>query len=99
MPTALYPEFSLAAACAAWPASDRRTETIHVAATKQIDWPQFLRVVNRHGVCGLVREGLKHGPQIPLEILGEIEQQAKTLLCSSLAMAVETDRLQRLFDE
>lgn len=100
MPPTLSPEFSLAAACAAWPPSDRRTETIHVAAAKQLDWPRFTRVVERHGVWCLVRDGLRQAkPAIPPEILGEIEEQTTSLVRSGLAMAVETVRLQRLFDE
>ena len=37
-------EFRLAAACAMWPPSDRRTEAIRAAAIGPLDWSRFLRV-------------------------------------------------------
>ena len=42
------PAFRLAAACARWPPSDRRTEAIHAAAGGLLDWQRFLRVARRH---------------------------------------------------
>ena len=58
MAVSFSPEFRLAAACAMWPPSDRRTEAIKAAATRPLDWTRFLRVARRHGVVGLVRDGL-----------------------------------------
>ena len=100
MPPVLSPEFSLAAACAVWPPSRRRTEVIHTAAAKPLDWARFMRVVKRHGVLGLVRDGLKHAqPDIPAEIAREIDEQAVLIVRNTLAMAAEAVRLQRLFDD
>ena len=100
MPPVLSPEFSLAAACAVWPPSRRRTEVIHTAAAKPLDWARFMRVVKRHGVLGLVRDGLKHAqPDIPAEIAREIDEQAVLMVRNTLAMAAEAVRLQRLFDD
>ena len=92
-------ESSLAAACATWPPSDCRTETIRAAAAKALDWTLFLRVVERHGVWGFVHEGLNRvKPNIPPEIMREIDAKAASLVRNSLAMAAEAIRLQRLFD-
>jgi Uncharacterised nucleotidyltransferase len=100
MARSLSPEFLLAAACARWPASNRRTEAIRAEATRVIDWAQFLRVARRHGVVGLVHDGLKRAqPDIPPQIAQEIRLQATTLVSESLAMAAEAARLQRLFDD
>ena len=52
------PEFQLAAACAMWPPSDRRTEAIRARVTGPLDWHLFMRVVRRHRVVGLVHDGL-----------------------------------------
>ena len=96
----LSPEFLLAAACAMWPPSDRRTEAICAAAAGPLDWARFLRVVSRHRVLGLVHDGLNRArPDVPPEIAREISAQATTLLGESLAMAAEAVRLQRLFDD
>jgi hypothetical protein len=94
------PELRLAATCAIWPPSDRRTEAIHAAAGGPIDWPRFLRVVRRHGVVGLVHDALTRArPDVPSEIAREIGVQAATLVHDNLVMAGEALRLQRLFDD
>jgi Uncharacterised nucleotidyltransferase len=94
------PEFRLAAACAMWPPSDRRTDAIRTAAAKPLDWHRFLRVARRHQVIGLVHEGLRPvRPSMPPEIVCEIGAQAATLACENLAMAREALRLQHLFDD
>jgi len=100
MVPSLSPEFSLAAACAMWPPSDRRTEAIRIAATGPLDWARFLRVVRRHHVLGLVHDGLTRAqPEVPPEIVRQIGAQAATLVHENLAMAGEAVRLQRLFDD
>ena len=94
------PEFRLAAACAMWPPSDRRTEAIRAAAAGPLDWPRFLRVAQRHRVLGLAHQGLTGARlAVPPEIRREIGAQAATLVRENLAMAAEALRLQRLFDE
>src|SRR5262249_7327997 len=94
------PEFRLVAACARWPPSDRRTEAVRTAAAGPIDWPRVLRVARRHQVIGLVHEGLTRvQPDVPLDIAGEIGAQAAMLVRENLAIARESLRLQRLFDD
>jgi Uncharacterised nucleotidyltransferase len=94
------PEFRLAAACAMWPPSDRRTHAIEAAAVGPLDWARFLRVAQRHRVLGLAHQGLTEARlDVPPEIRREIGFRAATLVCENLAMAAEALRLQRLFDE
>jgi Uncharacterised nucleotidyltransferase len=83
-----------------WPPSDRRTDAIRTAAAKPLDWPRFLRVARRHQVIGLVHEGLRLvRPDVPPEIVREIDAQAAALVCENLAMAREALRVQHLFDD
>jgi hypothetical protein len=94
------PEFSLAAACAMWPPSDRRTEAIQAAAVGPLDWSRFLRVVTRHQIHGLVNDGLRRAQVAAApEIKREISTQAETLVRESLIMAAEAVRLQDLLDK
>ena len=92
------PEFRLAAACAMWPPSDRRTQAVRSAAVAPIDWPRFLRVVRRHQLIGLVHEALAT-VQVPSEIAREISAQAAAIVREDLNIARESLRIQRLFDE
>jgi hypothetical protein len=93
-------EFQLAAACAMWPPSDRRTETIRAAAAGPLDWPCFLRVARRHRVLGLVHDGLTRAtPEVPPAIAREISALAAEQVHQNLARAAEALRLQRLFNE
>ena len=95
-----FPEFQLAAACAMWPPTDRRTETILAAAAGPLDWPRFLRLAKRHRVLGLVHDGLTRAtPNVPPAIVREITTQTAQQVRQNLAMAAEALRLQRLFEE
>jgi Uncharacterised nucleotidyltransferase len=97
---ALSPNFRLAAACAIWPPSDRRSDAIRAAASEVHDWPRFLRVARRHRVVGLVHDGLTRArPAVPPAIASEIGAASKQMIYESLAMADEALRLQRLFNE
>ena len=100
MAPSLSPEFLLAAACARWPPSERRTDAIRTAATGPLDWARFLRVIRKHRVLGLVHDELMQArPQVPPEIVREIGAEVTTLVRLNLAMAGEAVRLQRLFDD
>jgi Uncharacterised nucleotidyltransferase len=95
------PEFRLAAACAMWPPSRRRTEAINAAAVSgPLDWSRFMRLATRQRVIGLAHEGLTRArPDVPPEFVREIGAQATTLVRQNLVMAAEALRLQRLFNE
>ena len=96
----LSPEFRLATACAIWPPSDRRTEAIHNATARPLDWSRFLRAADRHQIIGLVHHGLTHArPDVPTAILRDIEKKAMALIRENLEMARESLRLQSLFDD
>jgi hypothetical protein len=83
-----------------WPRSDRRAQAIRTATTQSLDWSRFLRVANRHQMIGLIRDGLTQvRVDLPPEIVGQINNTAATLVRENLAMARESLRLQRLFDE
>jgi hypothetical protein len=100
MARSLSAEFWLAAACAMWPPSDRRTGAIRAAASGPLDWPRFLRVALRHRVLGLAHQGLTEARlAVPPEIRREIGARAAAMVRENLAMAEEALRLQRLFDE
>jgi hypothetical protein len=82
-----------------WPPSERRIQAIRTAAAGPLDWSRFLRVAQRHQVIGLIHEGLRNvRSDIPPQIVGEIDAQAAALVRNNLAMAAESLRLQRLFD-
>src|SRR5262245_43322461 len=100
MTPAMSPEFRVAAACAMWPPSHRRREAVRTAATGPLDWPRFVRVARRHQVIALVHDGLRRAAtDVPPEIAWEIGEQAETLVRENLALACESLRLQRLFDD
>jgi hypothetical protein len=94
------PEFRLAAACAMWPPSDRRTRIIRNAAAGPLHWPRILGIARRHQVIGLVYDGLTRvQPYVPPEVLRETGAQAAKLVRQNLEIARESLRLQSLFDE
>src|SRR5262249_8321331 len=79
--------------------SDRRTETIRLAAAGPLDWSSFLRVVRRHQITVLAHQGLALvRPNLPPGIAREIGTQAAIAVRENLASAAEAVRLQCLFD-
>jgi len=83
-----------------WPPTDRRTEAIRTATAQPLDWSRFLRLANRQQVIGLIHHGLAQvRPDVPPEIIREIETKAAALVRENLEMARESLRLQRLFDD
>lgn len=93
------PPFALAVACCRWPPGESRNARIRAAAALVTDWNQFLRVVARHRVAGLVHDGLTAAqPSVPGEILTKLRFAAvQTALANSAAVAMMA-RLQSLFD-
>ena len=100
MVSRLSPEFRLAAACAMWPPSDRRSEAIRTAAAGPLHWPRFLGVVERHRIIGLVHDGLTRArAEVPSEVIREIEAKAAIAVRENLVRAAEALRLQRIFEK
>src|SRR3974390_2741562 len=94
------PEFRLLAACAMWPNSEWRTEAIRDAAREQIDWCQVVALARRHQVTGLFNDGLSYAESyVPTEIAKKVGVLAATEVRENLAIARETVRLQRIFDD
>ena len=100
MVRSLSPEFRLCAACAMWPPSDHRTETICAVAAGPLDWSRFFRMAKRHRVLGLALDGLKRAQlDVPPDAAKEFGTHAENLLRKYLALAAEALRLQRLFEK
>jgi Uncharacterised nucleotidyltransferase len=93
------PEFALARACCRWPPSPERTEAIRTAAARVTDWDRFLRVVDCHRIAGLVHHALMSpGIDVPSLVNDGLALRAGQIARQNLAMAVESARLQEVFD-
>jgi hypothetical protein len=98
-PTKLPDEFVLVAACCRWPPSSARDRAVATAAANNTDWDLVLRLAIRHRVEGLVRAALTDaGAHMPPAIAKALTARAQRIAARSLATAVETVRLQALFD-
>jgi Uncharacterised nucleotidyltransferase len=94
------PEFYVVAACCIWPNGTRRREAIRAAASGAIDWACLLRITARHGVWGLVADGLQGaGISPPTEVSREIYDRVHASARSNLVMAAESLKLARLLEE
>ncbi len=97
--TRLADEFALLAACCRWPPSRAREREVAAAAAKSIDWDLVLRLAIRHRVEGLVHAALTDaGTQMPAAVSQALTVRAQRIAARSLATAVESVRLQVLFD-
>lgn len=82
-----------------WPPSDYRAQAIQSASGSAIDWPRFMRVVNRQRVAGLVHSALASSQvQIPAPIADELALRAQQIARQNLQSAAESVHLQRVFD-
>ncbi|HEY0303237.1 MAG TPA: nucleotidyltransferase family protein, partial [Rhizomicrobium sp.] len=92
-------EFLLAAACCIWPPSERRVATIRSAAAQPVDWQNFLQVVARQRIAGLVHEGLRSADVAPPETAKDsLATDAGKISRDALKLASEALRLQAAFD-
>lgn len=93
-------ELVLVAACCRWPPSPARDQAVVTAAAKITDWDRLLRLAIRHRVEGLVYAALAAvGTHLPSAVSQALSLRAKRIAARSLATAVESVRLQGLFDE
>lgn len=89
-------EFILAAACAAWPRSEHRADTIRRGAAEVGDWGRFYRVVLRHRIAGLAYDGMTAARiALPSDVVAALRAEAGALARQSLVMAAEATRLHR----
>jgi Uncharacterised nucleotidyltransferase len=94
------PEFLLAAACCRWPPSPSRTAAVRDAAARVTDWNEFLRLVNRQRIPGLVQEALSvPGIELPPPVAQKLTSQAEGITRQNLNFTAETLRLQSTFEE
>jgi hypothetical protein len=92
-------EFLLTAACCRWPPSPERDETVRAAASQDIDWSRFLRIVRRQRVEGLVSDALTSaGVSAPANVVALLDGEAHAIARQNLAFAAESLRLKRLFE-
>lgn len=100
MSSAISPELALLAACCRWPPSPSREAAVREAAAPAIDWSRFERVVTRHRVAALARDGLRRAAvPLPAEVEQRLAKHAATAARTALSMAQETLRLQKEFDD
>lgn len=91
-------EFLLVAACCRWPPSKSRDDAIGAAADP-IDWDNFLRVVKRQRVAGLVHNALLSAAiGIPAPVALQIASDAMRILRRNLILASETIWLCNVLD-
>jgi hypothetical protein len=91
-----YAELDLAIACCRWPRSPARDGAIRDAAARVTEWERFERVVARHRIAPLVRDGLScAGIEPPPSIDKRLSKRAADRAIDSLVMARESVRLQR----
>jgi hypothetical protein len=87
-------EFALAAACAIWPRSERRVDSVRRAAAGVSDWDRFVRVVMRQRVQGLAYDGIVSARvEPPPRILETLRAEAQFVARQNLAMTAEAIRL------
>ncbi|MEI9889036.1 MAG: nucleotidyltransferase family protein [Rhizomicrobium sp.] len=92
-------EFLLVAACCRWPPSERRNAAIRSSASQPIDWANFVRVVERQRVAGLVHDGLQSsGVEPPPTVKAHLAAEAGEVARQCLKLASEALLLQAAFD-
>jgi hypothetical protein len=94
---ALAPEFFLAAACCRWPPSEARNAAVRSTAASVTDWNQFLWLVRRQRVAGLVHDALLlAGIDSPSATAKKLGAWAARITRRNSVLAAETVRLQRV---
>lgn len=97
--TGLPAEFVLVAACCRWPPSPARNAAVAAAAATITDWDRLLRMAIRHRVKGLVHAALADADvKLPPAFSQSLALRAQRIAARNLATAVESVRLQALFD-
>jgi hypothetical protein len=92
-------ELALTTACCRWPRSPEREAAVRDAAAAVTDWNQFERLVARHRVAPLARDGLTcAGIALPPAVDARLGARAAECAMTALAMARESVRLQRAFE-
>ena len=94
------PELALGFACCRWPRSDTGDAAVRAAAGGAIDWERFAGIVARNRISALVKDALdRAGVEAPAAVAAQLSQGQSNAAFTSLALARESIRLQRAFDE
>lgn len=95
------PELKLILACLRITPNEQEAQRIKELSRTDIDWPQFLRWVDRHRVAPLVCQNIsRHGDSsVPVSVKSALKCSFESHAHDSLANASELVRLYRLFQE
>lgn len=92
-------EFKLVAACCRWPPSHSKAIEVAKWSSCSLDWDQFLLLVRRQRVEGLVHSALDAAAVgVPERIKLALAQSARSIGAQNLLYVQESARLQRLLD-
>jgi hypothetical protein len=93
-------EFALVAVCCRWPPTAEVAAEVQQRAAGALDWRLVLRIAERHRVVGLVHHAL-HGAGVscPEDVQAILKLKSASIARQNLALAAETLRLRRHFDE
>jgi hypothetical protein len=93
-------EFDLLCACAAVEIAPERAARIASAKQTELDWNEFLRLAELHGVLALVARGLsQYGAGVPTSIQQSLQQSNQTGTQRSLWFASELARILQHFEK
>ena len=96
-PADLPAEFTLVAACAAWPPCQRRDDAIRAAAAG-VDWSKVVAIAQRHRIAGLVRHSLSSAGITPSPAeAADLNARGQRIAMGELFLADETARLYAAF--
>jgi len=94
------PALRLIAAACRWPGDAARDCAVRAAAEDFGDWPELMRLIDRHRVPGLVQQALAAaGVVVPEPVRADLARAAGAVALKGMACAAETVRLQQLLDD
>jgi len=91
-------EFRLLCSVAAVELSPERVARIATAIKAGIDWKEFLRLTEHHGILPLAARNLKAAPGVPPEIVQSLDSAFETNVRRNLWFASELARIASHFD-
>jgi hypothetical protein len=88
------------AMCLCWPWNEEKLAEIEAGGEQVQDWERVVRIATRHRVMGLVYRGCQRaGVPVPADVLREQAEATAAQTRQTMAFALESVRLQRLFRE
>lgn len=96
----LSPELELAIACCRFPPDVATSDAIAAALAKPLNWPAFLKILQRHRIISLANFNLaRSGHGLPADVRAILAATARDCAATDLLHAAETARLQQEFDQ